>query len=235
MQRTKNHGLLYKELCKDSRGSRQGMADYMITMRKWPLDGGEAHKVTTGGERFARYVGEESEVVVSNIAKAGKPSAMKLDESKSYDEYLAGFDDPDNYYPESFDCRGEPMTREEFHKNINRKASIEVWQRYASPVWFDIQQTDVLNVRQAREGKDEKHICPLQLGAIRRAIDLWTNPGDVVLSPFMGIGSEGYVSLQEGRKFIGCELKESYFAVALENLSSVAGGNELDLFGEQGL
>lgn len=95
---------------------------------------------------------------------------------------------------------------------------LEMWQRYASPVWFDIRQTRVLNVEQARESQDEKHICPLQLDVIERAIELWTNPGDVVLSPFAGIGSEPYVALDMKRRTIGIELKESYWRVACKNL-----------------
>jgi DNA modification methylase len=95
---------------------------------------------------------------------------------------------------------------------------LEVWQRYASPVWFDIRQTRVLNVEQARESQDEKHICPLQLDVVERCIKLWSNPGETVLSPFAGIGSEGYEALKSGRKFIGIELKEAYFRAAQKNL-----------------
>jgi len=95
---------------------------------------------------------------------------------------------------------------------------LELWQRYASPVWFDIQQTNVLNVKVARDDRDEKHLAPLQLDVIERALKLWTNPGDLVFSPFMGIGSEGYMSLKMERKFIGIELKESYFRYAVDNL-----------------
>lgn len=99
--------------------------------------------------------------------------------------------------------------------------SIAVWQRYASPVWFDIDQTDVLNYKIARSDQDEKHIAPLQLGVIRRAVDMWTNPGEVVYSPFGGIGSEPYVALQQGRKAIAVELKPSYWNVAVDNLREV--------------
>jgi DNA modification methylase len=88
---------------------------------------------------------------------------------------------------------------------------VDRWQQWASPVWMDINQTNTLNVRIAKENKDEKHLCPLQLDLIERALVLWSNPGDVVLSPFMGIGSEGVVSLKLGRKFVGVELKESYW------------------------
>ncbi|MBK8763080.1 MAG: site-specific DNA-methyltransferase, partial [Sulfuritalea sp.] len=88
---------------------------------------------------------------------------------------------------------------------------VDQWQKVASPVWMDINPSDTLQYQSAREHDDERHICPLQLEVIRRGVDLWTNPGDVVLSPFAGIGSEGHVSLQMGRKFIGVELKESYY------------------------
>lgn len=110
---------------------------------------------------------------------------------------------------------------------------LEMWQRYASPVWFDIRQTRVLNVEQARESQDEKHICPLQLDVIERAVELWTNPGDVVFSPFAGIGSEGFESLRMGRKFVGAELKKSYFDVARRNLERmVREKSQVTLWGE---
>jgi DNA modification methylase len=92
------------------------------------------------------------------------------------------------------------------------------WQQWADPVWMDINQTNVLNVQAAREDKDEKHLCPLQLDLIERAIRLWTNEGDIVLSPFMGIGSEGYTALKCGRRFVGAELKAAYYKQALKNL-----------------
>lgn len=97
---------------------------------------------------------------------------------------------------------------------------VEKWQRVASPVWTDINPSDTLQYASAREHDDERHICPLQLEVIRRGIELWTNPGDVVLSPFAGIGSEGYVSLQMGRRFVGVELKESYYRQASRNLAA---------------
>lgn len=98
---------------------------------------------------------------------------------------------------------------------------VSQWQQWASPVWMDIQQTNTLNVRMAKENKDEKHLCPLQLDLIERAVILWSNPGDVVLSPFMGIGSEGFVSVKLRRKFIGVELKESYWKQACKNIGNV--------------
>lgn len=111
----------------------------------------------------------------------------------------------------------------------SRKFPVDQWQQWASPVWMDIRQTDTLNVRQAKENKDEKHICPLQLGLIERAMMLWSNPGDVVLSPFMGIGSEGFVSMKLRRRFVGVELKEAYFRVATRNLLAAEAG-AVDLF-----
>jgi len=93
-----------------------------------------------------------------------------------------------------------------------------VWQKYASPVWSDIDQMRTLNERAGRESSDEKHICPLQLDVIERAIHLWTNPGDVVFSPFAGLGSELHGAVSLGRRGLGIELKDSYFSWAANNL-----------------
>lgn len=157
MQKTKSHGLLYKQLRKDASYSRQGLPDYILTFRKWSDEGDPA---------------------------------------------------PINW-----------KTKENFE--------LEKWQRYASPVWADIQQTNVLNCRLAREDNDEKHICPLQLDVIERCLELWTNPGDIVFSPFAGIGSEGYVALKMGRRFVGIELKEEYFKNAIDNLRMASPQQEL--------
>lgn len=97
---------------------------------------------------------------------------------------------------------------------------VGLWQRYASPVWHDINPSDTLQKESAREDKDERHIAPLQLEVIQRAVELWTNPGDLVFSPFLGIGSELYVSLQLGRRGVGSELKPSYYRQAVANLQS---------------
>lgn len=96
--------------------------------------------------------------------------------------------------------------------------SVAVWQRYAEPIWLDINQSDVLSHKVARAERDERHISPLQLTVIRRCIDLWSNPGDVVFSPFAGIGSELYCAIDMGRKALGAELKPSYFRQAVSNL-----------------
>lgn len=103
---------------------------------------------------------------------------------------------------------------------LHGNMSHETWRRYASPVWMDINQSDTLNKNAAREERDERHICPLQLDVIARALTLWSNLGDVVLSPFAGIGSEGYQALLMGRKFVGVELKASYFKQAALNLQA---------------
>ena len=97
---------------------------------------------------------------------------------------------------------------------------VDMWQRYASPVWMDINPSETLQYTSAREHDDERHICPLQLEVIRRGVMLWTNPDDIVLSPFMGIGSEGYVALEMGRRFVGVELKASYYGQATRNLDA---------------
>lgn len=98
--------------------------------------------------------------------------------------------------------------------------SVDTWQKYASPVWMDIDYGDTLNVMQAREERDEKHICPLQLPTIERLIALYTNEGDIVFTPFLGIGSEIYQAVKMKRKGIGIELKQSYFDLAIKNLKS---------------
>ena len=99
---------------------------------------------------------------------------------------------------------------------------VDKWQHYASPVWFDIKQSNTLNGRSARAQEDERHVAPLQLDLIGRLLDLWSSPGDLVFSPFAGIGSEGVVSLEMGRRFIGSELKPSYFELACKYLDEAS-------------
>jgi DNA modification methylase len=106
---------------------------------------------------------------------------------------------------------------------------VSLWQCYASPVWMDINPSDTLQYMSAREHDDERHVCPLQLEVIRRGIRLWSNPDDIVLSPFMGIGSEGYVAAEMGRRFVGVELKASYYKQAVANLAA-AKAKTIDLF-----
>lgn len=109
--------------------------------------------------------------------------------------------------------------------------SVKVWQRYAESVWLDINQSDVLSHRAARAEEDERHIAPLQLTVIRRCLQLWSNPGDVVFSPFAGIGSELYCAVQMGRRGLGAELKASYFAQAVHNLGEAENSiGKRDLF-----
>jgi DNA modification methylase len=100
--------------------------------------------------------------------------------------------------------------------------SHHIWRAYASPVWMDIRQTYTLNARKARDEADEKHLCPLQLDTIYRGIELWSNPNETVLTPFMGVGSEVYGAVINGRKGIGIELKESYYRQAVRNLEDAA-------------
>ena len=154
MQRTKAIGLLHKQLKKDSALSRQGIADYLVVMRK---PGDNPERVTHTNEDFP----------------------------------------------------------------------VQLWQQYASPIWMDINPSDTLQYRSAREHEDERHIAPLQLTVIRRAIQLWSNPGDLVLSPFMGIGSEGVVALEQGRRFLGVELKRSYYEQGCANLRAATAQQSL--------
>jgi DNA modification methylase len=109
---------------------------------------------------------------------------------------------------------------------------VQLWQKYASPVWMDINPSNTLQKESAREDKDERHICPLQLDVIERALKLWSNPGDLVLSPFAGIGSEGYMAIKMGRRFVGAELKGSYFKQAVANLRSAEQSEHGGLFDE---
>jgi DNA modification methylase len=157
MQRTKAIGLLHKQLKKDSCMSRQGIPDYLVTMRK--------------------------------------PG-----------------DNP------------EPVS------HTNETFPVEIWQKYASPIWTDINPSDTLQASSARDEKDERHICPLQLTVIRRALNLWSNPGDVVLTPFLGIGSEAVVALQSGRRAIGIELKPSYYQQAVRNCENVTESEQISLW-----
>jgi hypothetical protein len=124
----------------------------------------------------------------------------------------------DAYYGDS---DGPDFTKYTTDKDGRNWYSIEVWQRYASPVWLDINQTRTLQYRGGRDQKDEQHISPLQLDVIERCIDLWSNEGDTVLTPFLGIGSEVYCAARMRRRGIGVELKPSYFAQAVKNLAEI--------------
>lgn len=128
--------------------------------------------------------------------------------SQGFDRYIGESD------PRKSKEHPSPFAR----KSKSSAESIDIWQRYADPVWWDISQTNVLNYKKPTSEKDVKHICPLQLDLIERAVHIWSDEGDVVMSPFAGIGSEGVGSLKLQRKFIGFELKPEYFAEAVANL-----------------
>jgi DNA modification methylase len=118
----------------------------------------------------------------------------------------------------------EPVT------HTNESFPVEIWQKYASPIWTDINPSDTLQYRSARDNEDEKHICPLQLTVIRRALNLWTNPNDIVLTPFMGIGSEVVTALENNRRAVGIELKDSYYRQAEKNARTVTVNEQLSLW-----
>jgi DNA modification methylase len=142
-----------------------------------------------------------------------KDSAMSR---QGLPDYLVVMRKPgDNPEPVSGELNGYVGTKKLPQSGVE---SINIWQNYASPCWLDIDPNDTLQYQSARDNNDERHICPLQLGVIRRALQLWTNPGDVVLDPFNGIGSSGHVALQMNRKYVGIELKESYYKCAVNNL-----------------
>ena len=122
------------------------------------------------------------------------------------------------------------MSEAEVSDHPTKLLPVMLWQKYASPIWDDIEQGRTLNRMPARDENDEKHMCPLQLDVIERCIHLWTNPGDLIFSPFTGIGSEGYCAVKMGRRFIGSELKPQYWELAVENIKEVAQHNQDDLF-----
>ena len=113
----------------------------------------------------------------------------------------------------------------------NDELPVSLWQKWASPIWSDINPSDTLQFRSAREHNDERHICPLQLEVIRRCLGLWSKPRDLVLSPFAGIGSEGYEALRWDRRFVGVELKRSYYDQACANLDAAeAAKSQAEMF-----
>lgn len=125
------------------------------------------------------------------------------------------------------------VAKDAFNGEIDRWNSINIWQRYASPVWMDINQSNTLKYRNARHEDDERHICPLQLDVISRGLQLWSNPGDTVLSPFGGIGSEGYMAIKMRRRPILFELKDSYFEMQKHNMNAaIIDRDTPDLFEE---
>ncbi len=116
---------------------------------------------------------------------------------------------------------------------IHPDISNDQWIEWARPIWYGIRETDTLNVAEGREAEDERHICPLQLGTIERCVRLWSNAGETVLSPFAGIGSEGFVSVKQGRRFVGVELKPSYWRAGVRNLRRAESESKpLDMFAE---
>lgn len=115
-------------------------------------------------------------------------------------------------------------------KDYDVRQSIDIWQRVASPVWMDVDMGDTLQFRSARANGDERHVCALQIPVIQRCMQLWSNPGDVVLDPFNGIGSTGHVAIEMNRKYIGIELKDSYYNASITNLRNTAGSRQQSLF-----
>ena len=125
----------------------------------------------------------------------------------------------------------DPITHQDTDSTKADFLPVDLWQKYASPVWYDIDYSRTLNYRSGRDKNDEKHICPLQLDTINRILHLYSNEGDTVLTPFMGIGSEVYESVKMNRKAIGIELKPSYFNLASGNIEDAIESNkQLTLF-----
>jgi DNA modification methylase len=145
-----------------------------------------------------------------------------LNKQKDKDATISRTGNPDFIYV--FRKLGEnpiPVTHSTTDSTRPNYLPVDYWQKIASPVWYDINYSDTLNnYRAGRHEQDEKHICPLQLPTIKRLVELYTNPDEIILSPFAGIGSEGYQALKMNRRFIGIELKESYFNIARKNLKN---------------
>ncbi len=120
------------------------------------------------------------------------------------------------------------VSKEQWAAQSKEQVSRDEWIKWAECCWMDIKETDTLNVREGRGEEDTKHICPLQLGVIERLVKLYSNPGEIVFSPFTGIGSEGYMSLLLGRRFYGCEIKPEYIAAAEKNLDRAIKKREVD-------
>lgn len=198
-QRTKSLRLLHKQLVKDSSMSGQGLADYIVTFRK---PGDNEERV----EGFLeKWIGADPDPSNDRAGWSDARSPFGIDVSReAYDRHSA-----------QVEAEGrKPWPFEQWR-------SVLIWQRYASPVWMDINQTRTLQYRGAREEADEAHISPLQLDVIERCIDLWSLPGERVFTPFLGIGSEVWCAANMGRKGIGIELKPSYYAQAEKNLANL--------------
>ncbi len=195
-QRTKSIRLLHKQITKDSTMSGQGLADYVVTFRK-PGD----NAVPVDG-MFDEWIGSPPRDDKEGCGDARTSHGIDI----SREEYE----------------RQAAVVRQEGGKPwpFERWVSVLIWQRYASPVWMDINQTRTLQYRGGREKDDIQHISPLQLDVIERCIELWSNPGDTVFTPFLGIGSEVFCAVKMGRRGVGIELKTSYFNQAVKNLSA---------------
>lgn len=189
MTKSKPDGLLYKNFRRDSARNRQGLPEYIVTFRKWAEGMDDTAPVEHLPGLWPEWAGEGSRFVAPRVASHA---------------------DLPNYADLSdAQQRADPRYAE----------ALDIWQRWASPVWDDTSETKVLNARVARDEDAEKHLCPMPLDLIDRCIRLWSNKGDVVLSPFAGIGSEGYMALKAGRRFLGVELNPTYFGQAAKYLS----------------
>lgn len=209
-ERTNNNGLLHKTATRDRSQLRQGMADYLLVFRKPPVG-------TLNSDKPVAWCPKCNS---SHVHYVKMKAAQRLKCETCGALSASGNQDAFQSYVGTLDPRHSIEHPSKFARKAKDRMmpSVRIWQRYAEPVWWDIDQTNVLNYKAGRDADDERHICPLQLDVIQRSISLWSNPGDVVFSPFAGVGSEGVGAIREGRRFVGVELKESYFNVAVNNL-----------------
>lgn len=226
-ERTNNNGLLHATIMRDSSQVRQGMADYLLVFRKNPVEDNLSAEPIARPNGLEEWPGDpafdprENTFHPSKFARKSNQKKMPVRRKVTTEEIAV--DGVTSVETESMELGGD------------LRPSIAIWQRLADPVWWHIDMMDVLNYQLGKDDKDCKHICPLQLGVIREAVALWTAPGDVVFDPFNGIGSTGHVALTMGRKYIGSELKDSYYRQSIRNLESAskAAANESrDLFAE---
>jgi DNA modification methylase len=205
MQRTKTQRLLYKQLRKDSRYSGVGLPEYITLFKKWDgIDNFENYE-PVNNKTFENFPLDTWQEWASPVwgARIGKQNLIEL--IKHY-----------------YEANGV---------NLNDESKWDLTPDWFTGSWFDIKRTDVLNSKEGTDLGDEKHIAPLQLTVIQRCLQMWTNPGNVVFTPFMGIGSEVYKSVELGRYGVGIELKDSYFEAATKNINNIISKkNELTLF-----
>lgn len=229
-ERTNNNGLLHKTILRDRSQVRQGMADYLLVFRKAPIGTLMSEKPVENGEAgLDRYHGQmdprTSSFHPSQFARTSRPSNESIALWQRYAEPV--WWDASHASPEDYAAMQILLSAGWDADRVRSLFGLSE----SDAVWFDVNQTNVLNQEAGRESQDEKHICPLQLDLIARCISLWSQPGDVVLDPFSGLGSTGHEAVKLDRKYVGFELKESYWKASQRFLNAaVQSTRQMSLF-----